>query len=103
MKRNVIDRTRYIERDTMYSMILHNSKHMTLQQINQILDAQTNWSDITFTFYDDGKCSILDNDNDTVLSPGHLTGECLNFYVNKRLEIIKNKIKQSVYNKRAVV
>jgi len=50
------------------------------------------WRDLTFKFYSDGALSIIDNGSGSVLRPGDLRGDSLDFYVRKRIAFIKNDL-----------
>ncbi|MFD2612249.1 hypothetical protein [Paenibacillus gansuensis] len=88
---NYCENHRFIERDFWVNKAIEASEYLTLEQIEIMLDRlNTTWRDLTFKFYQDGSVSILDNDLMAPVSPGELTGACLDFYVRKRIQFIKS-------------
>lgn len=79
----------------MYNKILNNSKYIKENDVNKMLDEIGDWSDLTFKFFSDGSVRIIDNNTEQELMPKDLTGVCLDYYVRKRIEMIKTKIYKS--------
>lgn len=91
--KQLIANHRFCERDVYFVRILHNSEHITIQQIEQILDGME-FEDLTFKFYSDGSLEIICNNSGNKLLPQDLTGESYDFYARKRIENIKSSLKK---------
>lgn len=48
--------------------------------------------DLTFTFFDDGRLTIENNDTGEQVKPSELRRESKDFYVQRRISYIKNKL-----------
>lgn len=84
---------RFIERDYWYHKALCNTDHLRPEQIDTMLDeAHTNYADYTFKFYDDGSVTIIDNDTNNRIKPRELTGAVYDFYIRKRIYLIKTNL-----------
>jgi len=51
--------------------------------------------DLTFTFYNDGKLIIENNDTGELVSPSQLRSDSKEFYVKHRISFIKNILQQA--------
>lgn len=81
---------RFIERDYWYHKALCNSDSLLPAQIDEMLDEDNHYyCDYTFKFYDDGSVTIIDNDTNTLVKPRELTGAVYDFYIRKRIHLIK--------------
>ncbi|ANE47773.1 hypothetical protein SY83_17455 [Paenibacillus swuensis] len=81
---------RFIERDYWFHKAVQSSEHLSVEQIDTMLDRMAlEWKDLTFKFYPDGSVTIMDNESQTYLKPGDLTGASLDFYIRKRIRFIK--------------
>lgn len=97
---NLANNYRFDERSFFFTKILNESKNLTIAQINQILDnMDCQWSDLTFKFYESGSVTIIDNNSEEKIDPRDLKNAALDFYIRKRIELIKDdlKIKQLQY------
>jgi hypothetical protein len=88
MKKKLIANERFIERDFEYMKILKDSRRSTYRQIQQILDGKKDWQDITLKLFSDGSSEVIDNNTGQEVEPRTLTGECLQFYVLKKMKQI---------------
>ncbi|MNG14227.1 hypothetical protein D3C84_979620 [compost metagenome] len=82
---------RFIERDYWYQKALCDATdHLLPEQIDAMLDeAHEYYADYTFKFYDDGSVTIIDNDTNNRIKPRELTGAVYDFYIRKRIHMIK--------------
>jgi hypothetical protein len=88
---------RFIERDYWYGKALCSSEHLLPWQIEDILDeTDESYCDYTFKFYDDGSVIIVDNDTNNRVSPKHLTGAVLDFYIRKRIHMIRVNLQEKI-------
>jgi hypothetical protein len=86
---------RFIERDYWYQQALCNSEHLLPSQIEDILDEHhRDYCDYTFKFYEDGSVAIIDNETNGTVIPGELSGAVLDFYIRKRIQLIKVNLQQ---------
>jgi hypothetical protein len=86
---------RFIERDYWYQHALCNSEHILPSQIEDILDqTQKDYCDYTFKFYEDGSVLIVDNETNGHINPRELTGAVLDFYIRKRIHLIKVNLQE---------
>ncbi len=92
---NLSHNYRFIERDYWYRKTLSNSEHLMPWQIDQILDeAGSSYCDYTFKFFDDGSVRIIDNDTNGTVQPRELEGAVFDFYIRKRIELIKFNLQE---------
>ncbi|MGG1550801.1 MULTISPECIES: hypothetical protein [Paenibacillus] len=90
---NTTHNFRFIERDYWYHKALCETDHLLPGQIDDMLDeASTHYADYTFKFYDDGSVTIIDNDTNNLIKPRELTGAVYDFYVRKRIYLIKQNL-----------
>ncbi|MDR6549798.1 hypothetical protein [Paenibacillus qinlingensis] len=81
---------RFIERDYWYQKALCDTDHLLPEQIDALLDdAHSYYADYTFKFYNDGSVTIIDNDTNNRIKPKELTGAVYDFYIRKRIYMIK--------------
>lgn len=52
------------------------------------------WNDLTFKFYNDGTVVIIDNDTNNRIHPRQLTGAAQDFYIRKRIYLIKINLQE---------
>lgn len=48
--------------------------------------------DLTFTFFDDGRLTIENNDTGELISPSQLRSDSKDFYVKHRISFIKSRL-----------
>lgn len=53
--------------------------------------------DMTFTFFDDGRLTIENNETGEMIKPSELKHESKDFYVQQRIKFIKNKLQLAQY------
>ncbi|MBP1995305.1 hypothetical protein [Paenibacillus eucommiae] len=86
---------RFIERDYWYGKALSNSEHLLPSQIDEILDQmQSDYCDYTFKFFGDGSVIVIDNETNGRINPKELTGAVLDFYIRKRIHLIKVNLQE---------
>jgi hypothetical protein len=86
---------RFIERDYWYQQTLCNSEYLLPSQIDDILDqTHSEYCDFTFKFYDDGSVLIIDNETNGQVHPRELSGAVLDFYIRKRIHLIKVNLQE---------
>lgn len=86
---------RFIERDFWLARVGGESELLSSADIEAMLkECGTEWHDLTFKFYGDGSVDIIDNDTGGRLVPSELTGACYDFYVRKRIELIKAMLRE---------
>jgi hypothetical protein len=86
---------RFIERDYWYQKALCDTECLLPGQIEEILDeAHSHYCDYTFKFYDDGSVTIIDNDTNNKIKPRELTGAVYDFYIRKRIYLIKTNLQE---------
>lgn len=84
---------RFIEQDYWLHKAMDGNEHLSEQQLQAVLDSiDTTWKDLTFKFYPNGACKIVDNDTLQYIKPSELTGACLDFYIRKRIQWIKSDL-----------
>lgn len=87
---NLSHNYRFIERDYWHRKVLCSSEFLDPMQVEEILDeAVESYCDYTFKFYDDGSVVIIDNDTNNHIHPRELSGAVLDFYIRKRIHLIK--------------
>ncbi|MCR8642069.1 hypothetical protein NV379_05305 [Paenibacillus sp. N1-5-1-14] len=59
-------------------------------------DAKSLWKDLTFRFYRDGSVTITNNDTDVRIHPKQLSGAALDFYIRKRIYLIKTDLQEKI-------
>ncbi|WP_442600840.1 hypothetical protein [Paenibacillus sp. KN14-4R] len=59
-------------------------------------DDKSMWKDLTFRFYRDGSVMIVDNDTDAHVHPKQLNGAALDFYIRKRIYLIKTDLQEKI-------
>ncbi|MNI19734.1 hypothetical protein D3C73_731800 [compost metagenome] len=92
---NLSHNYRFIERDYWYQKALCSSEYLYPLQIEDILDeADTSYMDYTFKFYNDGSVIIIDNDTNNRINPKELTGAVYDFYIRKRIQMIKINLQE---------
>jgi hypothetical protein len=57
-------------------------------------EAHKDYCDYTFKFYEDGSVTIIDNETNINVMPGELTGAVLDFYIRKRIHLIKVNLQE---------
>jgi len=88
---------RFIERDFWFQKMLNDTEALHSWQIDDLLgEANAQWDDLTFKFFDDGSVTIIDNDTDTRVSPRELKGAALDFYIRKRIEFIRSSLQEKI-------
>ncbi|MFC5452966.1 hypothetical protein [Paenibacillus aestuarii] len=88
---------RFIERDYWYHKALCNSDSLLPGQIEELIDeTDHSYIDYTFKFYDDGSVTIIDNDTNNRIKPRELTGAVYDFYVRKRIHLIKANLQEKI-------
>jgi sulfur relay (sulfurtransferase) DsrF/TusC family protein len=86
---------RFIERDYWYQQALCNSELLSPSQVEDMLDQdQPHYCDYTFKFYEDGSVQIINNDTNERVHPRSLTGAVLDFYIRKRIHLIKVNLQE---------
>jgi hypothetical protein len=94
--KKIIAKPRFLERDFFVSQIKKSSEHITYEMAEEVVNKMDcYWNDLTFRFFDDVSCEIIDNNTDTQIRPNELTGACYDFYVKKRLELIRTHLQQT--------
>jgi hypothetical protein len=90
-----VENYRFDEKTAWFQHVLNNSQHLTVQQINNMLDSMNyEWDDLTFKFYSGGGDSvkIIDNSTDEEVHPSDLNQLAKDYYISKILERFKNKM-----------
>ncbi|WP_223192798.1 hypothetical protein [Paenibacillus sedimenti] len=86
---------RFIERDYWYHKALCNTDSLLPDQIEELLnETNSHYCDYTFKFYDDGSVKIIDNDTNNLVKPRELTGAVYDFYIRKRIHLIKTSLQE---------
>jgi hypothetical protein len=84
---------RFIERNFLFTKIMNDNKHLSYAQIEKLLDeASEQYVDYTFKFYENGSVVIIDNYTNLFLKPKDLKDVALDFYIRKRIAIIKESL-----------
>lgn len=84
---------RFIERNYLFTKMLGENSFLSPMQIEKMLDeASDHYVDYTFKFYENGSVVILDNDTNLFLKPKDLKDVALDFYIRKRIAIIKESL-----------
>lgn len=88
---------RFIERDYHKKMMLMDSDNLTEAQIDAILErSEGYWVDYTFTFYDNGSMTIIDNDTEMRVPLKELKGAAYDFYVKQRIQLIRSSLQEKI-------
>lgn len=92
---NLSHNYRFIERDYWYGKALCGNESLLPAQIDAMLnDMHGSFCDYTFKFYDDGSVVIIDNDTNNTVNPRELTGAVLDFYIRKRIHLIRVNLQE---------
>jgi hypothetical protein len=92
---NISHNYRFIERDYWYQKASWSSVSLFPGQIQDMLDdIDAPFCDYTFKFYDDGSVVVIDNDTNNRVNPRELTGAVLDFYIRKRIHLIKVNLQE---------
>ncbi len=84
---------RFIERNFLFTKIMNENNHLSYAQIEKLLDeASEQYVDYTFKFYENGSVVIIDNCTNLFLKPKDLKDVALDFYIRKRIAIIKESL-----------
>ncbi|QHW34541.1 hypothetical protein GZH47_29610 [Paenibacillus rhizovicinus] len=65
---------------------------MTNCESYRFIETHRPFRDLTFKFYSNGSLTIIDNSEDTIISPRELKGASYDFYVRRRLAFIKQDL-----------
>jgi hypothetical protein len=94
MKRKIV---RFIERDYHKKRMLVENDSMTEAQADAILDrSEGYWVDYTFTFYENGSMTIIDNDTEATVPLKDLKGPAYDFYVKQRIQLIRTTLQEKI-------
>lgn len=92
-----VNNVRFIERDYYKSRLAADNKGMSEAQMDKLLDSSgKQWVDLTFTFYENGSLTIIDNYTDRQVPLSELKGPACDFYVQQRIRMIRANLEAKI-------